>query len=226
MGEVIGEILPLAIGVAVSVVPIIAVILMLFTDRAKSNSVAFLGGWLFGLIAVGAIALAVANASGASDDASEPKTGVGILKLLLGLGLLALAYRNWRNRPADSSEAETPKWMESLDAFGAGKSAGLAAVLSGVNPKNLALTVSAAATIAASGLDTGEQIGALAVFIAIASVTVAAPVLTYLVVGKKADNALDSAKVWLITHNNAIMAVLFLVFGVKLLGDGIAILTS
>ena len=199
---------------------------MLFTERAKTNSVAFLAGWLLGLIVVGGVALAVAAGSGAGTDADEPKDGVGILKLLLGVGLLFLAYRNWQKRPSEGEEAELPGWMASIDQFGAPKSFGLAAVLSGVNPKNLALTVAAATTIAASGLAAGEQIGALAVFIGLASLTVATPVLAYLVLGKKADNTLNSMKAWLVAHNDAVMAVLFLVFGVKLLGDGIAVLTG
>ena len=35
MGSVIGEILPLAVGIAISPVPLIAVILMLLSPRAK-----------------------------------------------------------------------------------------------------------------------------------------------------------------------------------------------
>ena len=46
MGSVIGEILPLAVGVAISVTAIIAVILILFTPNARTNSVAFLFGWV------------------------------------------------------------------------------------------------------------------------------------------------------------------------------------
>ena len=182
MGEVIGEILPLAIGVALSVVPIIAVILMLFTDRAKSNSVAFLGGWLLGLAVAGGVGLAIANASGAGDDSGEASDGVGIVKALLGFGLLFLAYRNWAKRPKEGETAEMPGWMASIDEFSAPKSLGLGALLSGVNPKNLALTLAAATTIATADLSTGEQVGVLAVFIVLASVTVAAPVITYLIV--------------------------------------------
>jgi hypothetical protein len=47
MGEAIGQSLPLAIGVALSPVPIIAVVLMLTTARA--NGPAFVLGWLVGL---------------------------------------------------------------------------------------------------------------------------------------------------------------------------------
>jgi hypothetical protein len=37
MGQAIGDLLPSAVGVAISPVPIIAVILMLGTPRARSN---------------------------------------------------------------------------------------------------------------------------------------------------------------------------------------------
>ena len=46
-----------------------------------------------------------------------------------------------------------PKWMATIDRFTAGKSLGLGAALSGVNPKNLALTLAAAASIAQAGLE-------------------------------------------------------------------------
>jgi len=223
MGSVIGDILPLAVAVAISVVAIIAVILILFTPKARTNSVAFLFGWVLGLIAVGSIVLISGVFS--SDDSGE-STVSGVVKLVLGLLLLALAVRNWRSRPKEGEDPEMPGWMDTIDDFGAGKSAGIAAFLSGLNPKNLALTASAAATIAAAGLTTGEQIGALAVFVAIASTTVAAPVLVYLVLGERVQSGLNSLKGWLIANNNTVMAVLFVVFGAKLLGDGISILSS
>ena len=61
MGQAIGGSLPLAIGIAISPIPIIAVVLMLATPRARANGPAFLAGWLFGLGIVGAIVLALAG---------------------------------------------------------------------------------------------------------------------------------------------------------------------
>jgi hypothetical protein len=55
MGEAIGQSLPLAIGVALSPIPIIAVVLMLTTPRARANGPAFVLGWLLGLGLVGAV---------------------------------------------------------------------------------------------------------------------------------------------------------------------------
>ena len=59
MGAAIGAILGQAVGVAISPVPIIAVILMLFTGKARSNSVSFVTGWLLGLLLAGGVVLAI-----------------------------------------------------------------------------------------------------------------------------------------------------------------------
>ena len=48
MSFVIGEILPLALGIAISPIPIIAAILMLLSPRARTTSVGFLLGWEIG----------------------------------------------------------------------------------------------------------------------------------------------------------------------------------
>ena len=82
MGEAIGQILAPAVGVALSPVPIIAVILMLVTPRARANGPAFVVGWLAGLAVVGVIVLSVAGPSDASEDGA-PATWVSILKIVL-----------------------------------------------------------------------------------------------------------------------------------------------
>ena len=221
MGAAIGAIIGLAVGVAISPVPIIAVILMLFSPKARQNSVAFLLGWLVGLVVVGTLVL-VADVS--SSDSGESTTS-GWVKLILGVLLLALAWRSWSGRPQGDREPEMPKWMSSIDGFAPGKSFGLAALLSGVNPKNLALTAAAAASIGAAGLSSGQEFATLAVFVVIASLTVALPVVFYLVLGERADATLTGWKDWLQANNATVMVVLLAVFGAKLIGDGIAILS-
>jgi hypothetical protein len=49
MGQVIGDLLPLAIGVTISPIPIIAVILMLLAPEAGGASTGFLAGWVMGI---------------------------------------------------------------------------------------------------------------------------------------------------------------------------------
>ena len=80
MGNAIGTILPQAIGVAISPVPIIAVILMLFSQRARSNGPAFLLGWVLALAVVGSIVLVLANL-GKISTGGTPSTLAYVLKL-------------------------------------------------------------------------------------------------------------------------------------------------
>lgn len=220
MGNAIGDILPLAIGVAISPVPIIAVILMLFTPRAKANGPAFLIGWVGGLAIAGSVVLVLANA-GKISAGGTPSTTSYVIRLLLGLLLLFMAVRQWQSRPQEGEEPEMPKWMAGIDAFTPGKALGLAALLSGVNPKNLALTLSATLTIAQAGLVSAQPWLALIAFIVIASISVGAPVLYYLLAGEKAEKTLNSWKAWLSANNATVMFVLFLIFGVKLIGDSL-----
>jgi hypothetical protein len=55
MGEVIGEVLAPAVGVMLSPLPIVGVILMLLSPRAKINGPAFVAGWIGGLVIVLAV---------------------------------------------------------------------------------------------------------------------------------------------------------------------------
>ena len=176
MESALGSILPQAIGVAISPVPIIAVILMLFSKRARSNGAAFLVGWVLALVVVGSIVLVLANLGKISTNGT-PSTLAYVLKLLLGLLFLFMSLRQWRGRPKEGEEPHMPKWMETIDRFTAAKAFGLAALLAGVNPKNLALTLAAALSIAESGLSGAQSWIVLAVFVIIASLTVAVPVL-------------------------------------------------
>ncbi len=225
MGPTLGEILPLAIGIAISPVPIIAVILMLITPKARSNGLGFLVGWMLGLAIVGAIALILADTAGVSTS-SGPSTAVSVITLALGLLMLLIALRQWQSRPAPGEEAKMPKWMASLDSFTTVRSVGVGAVLSGVNPKNLILNLSAASIIAEAGLSAGEQAVALAVLVVIGSLGIIAPVAVYLFMGDRAGQLLSGWKTWLAANNATVMFVLFLVFGVNLIGKGISGLSA
>jgi threonine/homoserine/homoserine lactone efflux protein len=225
VGEAIGQVLGLAVGVALSPVPIVAVILMLFSARAKANGPAFLAGWIVGLSVVCAIVVSIASGADV-EDSSEPSTGASWVKLVLGILLLLAGLHEWRGRPRAGEEPKMPKWMAAIDAFTVPKSFGIGVLLSGLNPKNLLLAVAAATTVAQLGLSTGETVGALAVFVAIGSVTIAAPVLLYLVGGEGTRSKLDELKAWLAQNNAAVMAVILVVLGFDLLGKGIAGLAS
>ena len=130
-------------------------------------------------------------------------------------------------RPSGGDEqGQLPKWMQAIDAFGAVKSFGMGAALAAVNPKNFLMTVAAGAAIAQAGINGGQQAGTLAIFIVIASIGVGAPVVVFFALGDRSVTVLAELKDWMSGHNAAIMAVLLLVIGAKLLGDGITGLSA
>jgi hypothetical protein len=221
MGEAIGQSLPLAIGVALSPVPIIAVVLMLTTPRARSNGPAFVLGWLLGLGVVGTVVLALAGPGDASES-GQPATWVSWLKLLLGVLLLLVALRQFRGRPRDGEEAPLPKWMGAIDRFKVAAALGGGAALAGANPKNLLLAVGGAAAIAQTGISGGQQAVAYAAFAVIGTAGVAAPVVIYFAMGERSGELLGRLKAWMGHNNTVIMAVLCLVIGAKLIGDAIS----
>ena len=221
MGQAIGDFLPSAVGVAISPLPIVAVVLMLVTERGRVNGPAFVVGWWIGLGIVGAVILGIAGGANASTS-SGPATWVDVLFLVLGLLLILVAVKQWRGRPRGGDEPATPKWMSGLEQFTPAKAAGAGVVLSALNPKNLALATAGAAAIAQTGISTGEQVAAYVVFVAIASIDVAAPVVVYFALGERSRHLLDEMRTWLAKENAVIMAVLLLIIGVKLIGNAIS----
>src|SRR4051812_38797226 len=224
MGEAIGTSLPLAVGVALSPIPIIAVVLMLTTPRARINGPAFVLGWLLGLAVVGTVVLFLVGSAGATDS-GQPATWVSWVKLGLGVLLLLVALQQFRARPRGGRGPAMPKWMATIDKATPPAAVGLAAVLSGANPKNLLLAVSAAAAIAATGIPGGQQALAYLIFALIGTLGVGVPVGIYLAMGAHSEKVLTELKNWMTAHKAVIMSVLCLIIGTKLIGDALGALT-
>src|SRR3954453_14814110 len=224
MGTVLGDLLPLTVGVAVSPVPIIAVILMLLAPRAGAAgaaSVPFAIGWVLGIAAVTVIALLVAGGADVADDEAGPSTAASWAKLLLGLALLAFGAKQWGGRPKPGQDVALPKWMAAIDHLTPVKALALGVALAAVNPKNLLMTVSAGVTIADGALGTGQQVVAVAVFTVLAASTVVLPVVAYLVAKHRMRRPLEDLRGWLQANNATVMAVLILVIGVTQVGKGL-----
>ncbi len=180
---------------------------------------------MLALSVVSAVVYFISDQSNADTSTTTADT-ISWVKIVLGLLLLTLAVRNWRNRPASGAPPEMPKWMAGVDSLTPPKAFGLGALLAGVNPKNLLLTIGAATGLAQLGLSGTDVFVSLLIFVIVASITIAGPVVYYLVGGDSAKAALDSMKNWLALHNAAVMAVLFLVFGVDLIAKGLPPLTA
>jgi threonine/homoserine/homoserine lactone efflux protein len=225
MSEAIGGSLPLALGIALSPVPIIAVVLMLTSRKAKVNGPLFVLGWLIGLGIIGAIVLTLAGSGGASESGS-PAAWVSWLEIALGILLLLVAVRQFRSRPHGDEQAQMPKWMATIDETSPVAALGLGALLSGANPKNLLLAVGGATAIAQTGIPGGQQAIAFLIFALIGTLGVGVPVALYFALGARSQALLTGLKNWMSQHNAAIMAVLCLIIAAKLIGDAIGSLAG
>ena len=224
MGQAIGEFLPAAIGVAISPIPIIAVVLMLATERGRVNGPALLAGWIVGIVVAGAAFLLIAGAIGGQDD-GEPATWVSWVELLLGLVLLRLASKQFCSRPRGDEDPVTPKWMGAIDHFTPVKAAAAGVVLAAVNPKNAVLILAGVAAITQTGIPADEQALAYAVFTVIASLGAAVPVVMYFALGERSSGLLDRLRVWMARNNAVILAAILAVIAAKVIGDAISGLT-
>ena len=220
MGNAVGQVLSFAVVISISPVPIIGVVLMLGTPRASANGPAFIAGWVAGLTVVATVVILLAG--GGASDRGAPADWVSWLKLVLGLLLLALAVRQWRGRPRAGEEASLPSWMNAVDTFTPRRAASLGVALSAANPKNLILIVGAAAAIASTGAAAGSEAVAVAVFVLVATLGPGVPVALYFALGERSQHGLEELRAWMSRHNAAIMAVLCVVIGVKLIGDAIS----
>jgi threonine/homoserine/homoserine lactone efflux protein len=220
-GDAIGQVLPAAVGVAVSPLPIVAVVLMLVTPRGRATGLGFVAGWVAGLAVVGTVVLLVAGGADA-DDGGAPATWVSVVKLLLGALLVLVAVRQWHARPRGDEAPPMPGWMAALDRISVVKAAGIGVLLSALNPKNTLLAVGAATTVAGTGADAPAAAVSWLVFVLVATAGVATPLVLAIALGGRATHVLDELKAWMTANNAAIMAVLLLVLGAKFVGDGIA----
>ena len=220
MGKAIGEILPYALAASISAMAIIAIILMLVTPKAKTNGTAFAVGYVLGFALVGTIVLVLSGGEDYSSG-SGPTQTASIIKLLLGLLLLIAAGRQWRGRPREGETPKLPKWMSAIDSFTALRSLGVGVLLAAVNPKNLAMSVATALSIAQAGIPTGQEVGVLIIYILIGASTVLAPLVVYLAMGDRAATILGGWRDWLQENNAVVTPLLLLVIAVVLIGKGI-----
>lgn len=220
MLSALSEVLPFALGVAASAVAVVALILILQGRRALASGMSFTLGWLAGVGLV--CAAGVMFGLAVSDD---PARWTQWLKAVFGALLLIAAVRKWRQRAPRGQDPTAPAWMEGLQDCAPGKAAVLGFLLGGINPKNLMLTLGAAATLGASTLATSELLIVGIAYVVVASLSVLAPMGIYVVMRTKADVQLANLGTWMKSNSDAITIVVLVIFGVKLLLGGLAGLT-
>jgi hypothetical protein len=220
MIEALKDSLPMALGLALSPFPVIAIIIILMTPKAKINALAFLLGWIAGIYLVG---LLIFLMPGLETKQGNPTTFSGIIKVLAGLSLLIFAFRSWLKRPKAGDEIKTPKLFLTLDKFSIWQSLLTGFLFSAANVKNMAFSATGAARIDYSLVNDNSIYTALLIFAIMGSLTLVFPIGIYLLIGDKIEPTFIQWKTWLIKNNAILLIILLGSIGLMLLKSGVEI---
>ena len=221
MRDVILHMLPFAVGIAISPVPIITVILMLFTPRPRSNGAGFVLGWFLGIGIPALVIFVLDRVINPGNDPTPPSRIASVTRIVLGFLLIMVASWNWLHRNKADDENKKPLLMRVVDSITPWKAILLGFLFADVtNPKNLALTVAGCLAIIGGHLSAHENAIALIFFTGLASLGVALPVLLFMSGGDAAKQTVEQWRQWLMRHKKGVMAALFFVFGLALLIRG------
>lgn len=217
MGSLLAELIPLALVVALSPLSIIPAVLVLHSPRPRPTGLAFLAGWLVGLAALTAIFIELSGLAGGLGN--KPPGWASWLRAVIGAALIVFGVCRWLMR---KNSAHTPKWMQGMSRLTPLGAAGMAAVLTVVNPKVLFLCAAAGLAIGTAGLDSPVSIWIADLwYVAVAGSTVALPILAYAVSGDRLDEPLERLKAWMERQHGTLVAVILIVIGLLVLYKGI-----
>jgi Sap, sulfolipid-1-addressing protein len=215
LGSVLTKLIPLGLVIALSPVTVIPAVLVLHAPRPRPAGLAFLGGWVLGLVALTAAFVGASDLLGGLHQA--PPKWASWLRVVLGLALIAFGVFRWLTR---HRHTKTPAWLRSFSNLTPVRAGVTGAVLM-VRPEVLILCAAAGLAIGTERLSTAGALLAGAVFVIISASTVAVPILGYVGAGDRLDDALERLKVWMEENHGAMMAVILVVIGLLVVYNGI-----
>ena len=215
-GSLLTTLIPLALVIAISPLSVIPAVLVLQAPHPRPTSLAFLGGWLLGLAALTAIF--VASSGALTGLRNSPPTWASWLRVVLGLALIAFGIYRWLTR---HGHTESPKWMRSFATLTPGRAGVTGLVLVVVRVEVLTMCALAGLAIGSSGLSIAADSITGAIFLAVASSTVAIPVLAYAGAGHRLDDSMARIKDWMENNNAALLAAILLLIGLMVFYNGV-----
>lgn len=218
MLDVIGQLVPYAVGVALSPLPVIAILLLLLSPGGRAAATAFLA---VRVMSVTAVAGGAALLTELLPESNGTSPAAAWLRIILGVALIGLAIKKWTGRPVAGADVELPTWMASIEGMSTAGAARLGFILSAINLKELAFGVGAGLIAGGAGLSVGATLATVLIYVALACLSVVIPVAAFVFAGARAEPPLRRARTWLIDNNAVVIAVVLLVIGAILIGNGL-----
>lgn len=237
MGELILALLPVALGVVLSPLAIMALVAILLSRLARVNGVAYLVGWIIGLWGLLALFVWIFQALDVRALA-EPPVWVAFVRLFIGLILVTAAvwvYRKGRahitamaaaSSPQDvvAAAPQLPGWLQTVSSFRPVRSLFLGLGLFVLNPVDASCAILAALEVALADLGVAPTTAVLVGFAIVGTLPIAVPVIVVVVRGANAQPMLDTVRTWIAGNTHVLNAALLLVIGALQLEKAIAAL--
>ena len=221
MGDAVLQVIPLALGVAASPLPVVAIIVILLTKRARSSSLIFSAAWIVGNFVAISFAVAFAGQGGAADGGFRPSVrGLHHVPPRYGAARDGVAVTPGTpsvGRPRCSA----PSWVHSVDNLSPWGGALVAFSNATTSPKNLALALAAGAVIQVSTPRPASVLVSELLYVAVASITIVGPVVVYFVGGERSTEILLRWKQKITDNAAAAMEMILFVLGAALAVRGL-----
>lgn len=214
--SVLTKLIPLGLVIALSPITVIPAVLVLHAPRPRPAGLAFLGGWLAGLVALTAAFVGASDLLGGLNHA--PPTWASWARVVLGSMMVAFGVFRWLTR---HRRGETPGWMRSFSKLTPLRAALTGVVLVPIRPEVLILCAAAGLAIGTGGLGAAAGWICGAVFVVVSSLTVAVPILGFVAAGDRLDDALERLKAWMERNHAAMLAVILVLIGLIVIYNGI-----
>jgi Sap, sulfolipid-1-addressing protein len=219
MWQALGALLPIAVAVAISSVPLTVTILILLSPNRGRAALPFLVGWVIGVAAV--IILSAAGAAALSQPLRLGRdTGTAVLQIVIGAILMVLAAIYLLRRPHAGSTG-LPRWLSAVDSFGP-LAAFAIGVLLGFRPKGLLLGIAGGLALSAASLRGDEAVFLIIIYTLIATSTVVAPIIASFVAPQRMEPRLVSVRDWLTANGRILTSIMMFMIGAVILGAGLA----
>jgi hypothetical protein len=213
MGQVLAQLVPLALAAAVSTVPITATLFILLSERRAAIALPFLLGWVIGTAA--GLTLATLAAHALPSRPRQLASLIDTLEVLLGIALVVLGLITLvRHQRADPGQR--PSWVEGIGSLGALPVLGIGLALN-LRPKALLLFTAASLAITGARLDNREILVAIGFYTVIATVTVTVPTLATIFFPRRMEPRLVATRDWITAHGSAVTGVVLVLVGVVVL---------
>ena len=234
MDSLIVSLIPVAFGIVISPLAVIALVAVLFSRRAARNSIAFLTGWVIGIVGGVGVSYVVFVLLQVHERRQPPLWVPMVHLVLAGVMFVGAWFVFTRQRarlhamtgarsPGDIASAapQLPSVLAHVAEFSTIRCFLLGLGLFVLNPVDLSCAVAVGLDLRLSGVAGYSQFAAAVLFVVVAASSVALPVGYLMIYRDRATAPLEKLRTWVAGNTKLLNAALLMLIAVMQLTKGV-----